>query len=284
MSKLLALILTAHFLTGCTEDAYASRLRRAGSFRGTPNKAQSEPPDALSDTFSDWLFTFSGEDLADPWLVNEGTDSDISLDSTGEDTATGGQSTSGLTTRGGIGTARADQGILFDGLECYRDALTSAVGAFGPDVHVRMLFKFNGSANDFIMGYRADATNSVRIQTNGTSNLRVVMGNDVTYNCDSSGTLSTDTWYLLDYIYDADGGATSKGKASIFLNGTATSCAETTVAGSQISGGGHLAIGDDYDCGNKNMNGVFLFMGFRESLTGIDETVHDADCVSLGLC
>jgi len=267
----------------CTEDAFAGRLRRSGNFRSSPNKS-AEPLNALDDQYTDWLFWFASKDLADPWTPDLGTDSDISLDDTGEDSATTGVSTSGVTTVGGIGTKNLDQAVTFNGNECYRDAATSAVDAFGPDLHVRTLFKFNGAGNDFLFSYRLDNNNALRFSTNSISQIRVITGNDVTYNCDSSGTLSTGNWYFVDFTYDADGGATSKGKADIYVNGTHTSCSETSVAGSEFGGGGNFAIGDDFDCGNKNMNGDFIGVGFRESLTGIDETEHDADCAALGLC
>ncbi len=269
--------------TGCTDDAFAGRLRRSGNFRGSPSKT-AEPPNSLDGTYDDWLFWFDGSGFADPWIPNPASDTGISLVDTGEDSAVGGASTAGLTIVGGIGLKNEDKGVTFDGTECYLDAVTSGVDTFGPDLHVRTLFKYNGSANTILLAYRADVNNAFSIASTSVQGLRITVGNDVTYNCDAPGAQSAGTLYFIDFVYDADGGGTGKGKAEIFRNGTHTSCSETSATGTTFTAGGALTIGDDFDCGDKSLNNVFIGMGFRDDIAGVDETSHDADCVSLGLC
>lgn len=227
--------------------------------------------------FSDWNFAVTGETFGDPWS-NEGSDAEANLsEATGG--ATADQSTAGLT----LSSALTNKGVLVDSTECHRDASPSEISAFGPDLHISLLFRYSGAANDMAFTYYVDTTNGFRVTTNSIQQLRVINSNDTTYNCDSV-TFSAGEWYLIDYVYDADGGG-AVGDAVTYVNGTAYACSSAAAAGSEYTGGGALTLFSDFDCsGAESLGGTYLAAGFRDNIADIDETEHDAFCASLGVC
>ena len=278
--RIVILLLGLLFLNAC-DDAFASRGRNRARRATTVKSSAVAEVDSLAGGFSDWLFYFDGTNFADPWTNVGGSDS-LSLDDDGETSPVGDQATTGLTNIG----SRVGKAVDFNATDCMRETQSSGVNAIGPDLHIRLvMYPDVLASSDWISDYASDANNEYRIYGHTTNGLRFRISNGVNENYDTSVTgLTTGQWMIVDIVHDANGGGTGKALTTIYINGTEYTFSEAVNTGVGIASGGNLSIGDWADCGDLNFDGRILFYGLRNNISGIDETQHDSDCLSIGIC
>lgn len=239
-------------------------------------------PDNVLDTYT-WSVSYSGEGATSGAWPEAGGLTSHDLSTTG--TLTLNVSTTGLTTSGGIGAARANRAVTLATGAGQGLINTSNNWDFNPgDRHWRGIFDNTGVSNNARLWMYL--VNGTRWQE-----IRYITASDQLYHYtryDASGgiyiatvTGVTGGWHLVDSSYTPDGGSSGFAQWSIYVDGTDAGVAEHTAVLDPANNGDAIGVWAR-ESGNTIFDGTGLFQGWRwGALLGL--TAHQSDATALGV-
>ncbi len=291
-------------LVGC-DEAMAARARdrvRSRGIGGGEGGAAAEGS-AIYTNGQVWDAVWDTRDCVDSpglttWTSNPQSVTSVALTQGSSGGYTCGVSTSGLSSTG-IGSALVDKAMRFSSTAsgCWSIA-DSTIGILENNknylIRVLMRIRTAGIPSGYtLLTFRRDGNNffnsgastSEQLSNNtpisGTSYVR-------TY---TTTTLSGETWYLVDMVYNGDPGQTgsSNPQYTTYINGVLQTATDrgANAGGFGTSGANSLTISGAVGCGSSYMVStdiVMIGLAINDNATWWSPTKHATDCTASGAC
>lgn len=288
MRRLFTLVLACAVCTVASDSWGRGVMRRfpgaagdhaRGAAAGVSVTPTPEPSNVI-DTYS-WDIAYSAhEATATTWVGSPGP----TLEAL--DTPTLNLSTAGLTTIGGIGSARENKAVRAGAGGAFR--ATAAYDVPGGVYHLRALIYYNASSgsNEYLFYLYDYSTRLARLyrHTNGNLYFYTYFGGGNAFSTqNNTGTPAENAWHLVDIVYDGTGGPGGVSRVKYFLDGVEGSEQINGTAVDMIQPNADVNILGIGANGSSSVDAVF--MG-RRTLTSFDDFTlvqHQADVAALGL-
>ena len=266
-----------------------SRARRALQVKAA-GSAAAEPADSLVAPWSDWLLAADAVNFEEGNWTDPDYCTDLTMTKLSGTEIVSGVSTTGLTTSGGIGSARENKALTFAQDTQYGDTgLNCGISATDNANHMyRMLWKPSTVVNgEIIVDFIGDATSSrmllAQFSSNRVSNYWRLGSTTSLLDPQNVSEFTDDEWHLVDSVLHDDDDTTPYSvkyiNGTYIIGGTGGGVDYTGFDNNAGAGSSKFEIGDTNL--NGGIQGEVLFYGFREGGLGLHK--HRAHAEAMGL-